>query len=854
MTRRCRFTLAVATLVAVTGILSATVSRAGWSALPLPPDLWLPTDYYLAGDELKIGTQSQYEGAKLFEYDFATQSWTSQTLWAEPQDAGYCYIDALGDPRNPPCLAARIWFDDAGDMYSLTLERSQTLVLADRYELTHWDGSLLKRLALFSTSDSDFVHDVAGTIDSLYVAGTFEDSTFFVQLPRVAHLVTDNWTFLGTFSDSDIARVSTSELGLFASGNIDRGVVQWTGTEWEPAKGGVDTGEGGVPAMLADSGDLLIGGRFAVGGPAVPNVAQLSENGWTSVGGQVGTRPDAIVTVVARAGDGRLFAATETQVFVWDGSAWRLLGGAASGGPIRYLLAGSSKLVVAGAFTSIAGMPASGIATWSLKCGNGVIDEGEECDDGNYLDDDACVNGCIRAVCGDGYVFAGVEQCDDSNFVNGDGCDADCTLSPPYAGCPVAQVAAGNGHACALDVDGRVFCWGDNSDGQSTPPQGRFIYIASYYGTCGIGGDGSITCWGSVPEPPTGAFTQLSIGPAGACGVRTDQTLQCWDSNGSQPPQGTFLQVSVGKNVACAVRDDQTVACWGSNVWGEGSPPSGAFQQVAVATGDNFTCGLRMDGTIDCWGQGSDAIVSHPGPFTQVAVGGYHACGLRDDGNLECWGRYDAVRSIPDGPFTQVSAGTHFSCALRPNKTVVCWGRDDQGQTAAPICTACGNGLVQKIDGEQCDDGNTVAGDGCASSCTLEACGDGIVNDSGLEQCDDGNTASGDGCDANCTLTACGNGIVTAAEQCDDGDSVYHFGDRCDAACQSMPCAKPVSGRNRVLPTATDAQWTLRTSVGSSACDLAICDVDGDGHVYASDALRILRAAVGLLVTLSCPP
>jgi len=49
-------------------------------------------------------------------------------------------------------------------------------------------------------------------------------------------------------------------------------------------------------------------------------------------------------------------------------------------------------------------------------CGNGVLDGGEECDDGNLLDDDACLSTCEFARCGDGFLENDVEQCDGSNL------------------------------------------------------------------------------------------------------------------------------------------------------------------------------------------------------------------------------------------------------------------------------------------------------------------------------------------------------------------------------------------------------------------------------------------------------
>ena len=73
--------------------------------------------------------------------------------------------------------------------------------------------------------------------------------------------------------------------------------------------------------------------------------------------------------------------------------------------------------------------------------------------------------------------------------------------------------------------------------------------------------------------------------------------------------------------------------------------------------------------------------------------------------------------------------------------------------------TRCGDGLTSSS--EQCDDGNTIWGDGCSASCLAESsvslwpvvsegCGDGNI-DSG-EQCDDWNRLDEDGCDATCEI------------------------------------------------------------------------------------------------------
>jgi len=66
--------------------------------------------------------------------------------------------------------------------------------------------------------------------------------------------------------------------------------------------------------------------------------------------------------------------------------------------------------------------------TWSSwtctapgTCGNGTRDTGEECDDGNTNNGDACTNSCDNNVCGDGYVNTGVEACD-NGALNGVPC------------------------------------------------------------------------------------------------------------------------------------------------------------------------------------------------------------------------------------------------------------------------------------------------------------------------------------------------------------------------------------------------------------------------------------------------
>jgi cysteine-rich repeat protein len=128
----------------------------------------------------------------------------------------------------------------------------------------------------------------------------------------------------------------------------------------------------------------------------------------------------------------------------------------------------------------------------------------------------------------------------------------------------------------------------------------------------------------------------------------------------------------------------------------------------------------------------------------------------------------------------------------------------------------CGNGHLDP--GEECDDANKSAGDGCGWLCQIECyrscgtcgppgpcvitpvCGDGRVDSP--EACDDRNWADGDGCAADCAtielgwrcpavgrrcVPTCGDGHVVGPETCDDFNTIA--GDGCSDVCLAEPSA-----------------------------------------------------------------
>lgn len=370
-------------------------------------------------------------------------------------------------------------------------------------------------------------------------------------------------------------------------------------------------------------------------------------------------------------------------------------------------------------------------------CGDSVVDNGENCDDGNTVTEacaygaqscTVCGSSCIHVLgatsyCGDGVLDAvNAEQCDDGEH-------------------PYVSVARGSDFTCTVERPyGTLACWGEGGQGQTTPPAGSFRSVTAGHAHACAFGAGSVVCWGDngsgqAPSLIASNYLQVAAGGKHTCAIRlSERTIHCWGMTSfgaSTPPTGTFQQISAGAYHNCGVRTNGTVSCWGNNTSGEATAPSGSFVQVSA--GFDRSCGVTTTGAIICWGNATQGAPP-PGTFAEVSVGGEHSCARKTDGAIVCWGSdSEGALQAPSGTFTALAAAIYshdYTCAIRTNSELACWGSPNVPEAQPPISNS------------------DFRADSCRRVCVLPMCGDGVI-DSG-EQCDDGGVVSGDGCSAEC--------------------------------------------------------------------------------------------------------
>jgi cysteine-rich repeat protein len=244
--------------------------------------------------------------------------------------------------------------------------------------------------------------------------------------------------------------------------------------------------------------------------------------------------------------------------------------------------------------------------------------------------------------------------------------------------------------------------------------------------------DAAATETPSLADVPTadGSLGQETLAYDGTVGSDVPDVPSTGGAGGSggmggQGGVGGAVGLEAGTGGGAAGRDagiDQANLSGSGGISGGGG--SGGISSTGGAGGagasDASSDTAGVDGRVDLSSAGGAGGVSTTG-----GAGGISSGGAGGTGGTTALG--DA--GTPDAPPSLCSATV--PCPSYPN----CLGQPicnpTTGICSAPSqCSVCGNGILEFS--EQCDDGNTVSGDHCSSSCKNEFCGDGIVQNKAL--------------------------------------------------------------------------------------------------------------------------
>lgn len=348
-------------------------------------------------------------------------------------------------------------------------------------------------------------------------------------------------------------------------------------------------------------------------------------------------------------------------------------------------------------------------------CGDGRLDPGEECDDGNNGPYDGCSPRCLREFCGDGFVQAEMrEECDNGSICSHNELlfcrqDLDCRSCLPVPGVGVTR-CGGDAYAklCRTNDDCMLVnfvcmfnkkrdptctnvCRFFRSSSSSSSVRSSLISVALYEPVCGNG--------------------ILDI----------EEECDEGEANADDLPN--------------ACRTDCLQPFCGDGVWddlfGEACD-QGEWNADDERDRCRTNCMLPLcgDGVLDSGEQCDDGnMVDNDGCSGECLV-------------PEIWCGNGVIESGEQCDDGNISFGDGCS--------PVCTMESD---IALLVQETCGDGVVDF--GEQCDDGNVRSGDGCSSLCQDEVlvidfvhCGNGVLEPG--EQCDDGNASDIDGCDRLC--------------------------------------------------------------------------------------------------------
>ena len=184
----------------------------------------------------------------------------------------------------------------------------------------------------------------------------------------------------------------------------------------------------------------------------------------------------------------------------------------------------------------------------------------------------------------------------------------------------VKSISAGESYTCATTSRGAAKCWGDNSYGQlgdgTFNPRKRPTQVSGLtdnvrmvkgddFTSCALVGDGRLKCWGNNSDGEVGNGSDADY-------VRTPRTVIGMASG--------VTSFDPGYDFVCAVKGG-AAKCWGWNRYGQlgvgddldKSEPTVtiATNAVQVSAGEYHGCAWLKSGASKCWGYNTDGQIGN---------------------------------------------------------------------------------------------------------------------------------------------------------------------------------------------------------------------------------------------------
>ncbi|CAN5129592.1 chromosome condensation regulator RCC1 [soil metagenome] len=318
-------------------------------------------------------------------------------------------------------------------------------------------------------------------------------------------------------------------------------------------------------------------------------------------------------------------------------------------------------------------------------------------------------------------------------------------MSGELVGQTVVRVSPGPATSCAITDQARGYCWGSYPGDENWAAGGTYsatpvglrgvlvdsvpanalqeIVVGDDPGACALTVEHRIACWGDETH------SYHTHDPA----QDFEATLRypVWLSDLGALTDKNVVDIESGGQVTCALTDDNTVACWGrADLGGLGMGPIpnadaignptpqrvltdvlGGAAISQLAGGENGMCALAVTNQIACWGQGiaggsdTPVLIDTTGltAISSVTMTYNGICAI-DSSLLYCWGEQfagelgvgtDAGASptasvavptlvngglLADRAIAQVvSGGSGTTCARTTDNLISCWGSNQAG-------------------------------------------------------------------------------------------------------------------------------------------------------------------------------